>query len=78
MANLRQSNIHDIGRNKQSFTSQNRSAKRSPTTTMLITDSPPVTTDQYHHTETIWRVLLDIISLAICKKNKRINSYFTF
>jgi hypothetical protein len=30
--------------------------------------NPPTTTDQYHHTETIWRVIIDIISLGICKK----------
>jgi hypothetical protein len=28
---------------------------------------PSVTTDQYHHSETIWRIVLDIISLIICK-----------
>lgn len=28
---------------------------------------PPTTTDQYQHRETIWRVLVDIVSLIICR-----------
>ena len=28
--------------------------------------SQPTTTDRYHHRETIWRILIDAISLIIC------------
>jgi len=72
MANQLKRDIHELGRNKQNFITHNIRPQDSPTTTMLITESqstPPVATDQYHHTETIWRIILDIISLIICKIN---------
>ena len=50
---------------------QNAEQEQEPN--MLASQLPPrrnpssVATDQYHHKETIWRILVDIISLIICK-----------
>lgn len=37
--------------------------------TMLVQPESPgtVTTDHIHRTETLWRIIIDVISLAICK-----------
>ncbi|CAF0957456.1 unnamed protein product [Adineta steineri] len=36
-----------------------------PRSELEMINSPPTTTDQFHHSETIWRVILDITSLII-------------
>ncbi|CAF4448599.1 unnamed protein product, partial [Adineta steineri] len=36
-----------------------------PRSELEMINSPSTTTDQFHHSETIWRVILDIISLTI-------------
>ena len=53
--------------------SNSNQQQRSPNRIMFIDGpnaTPPTTTDQYHHTETLWRVIIDIISLGICNKKK--------
>jgi hypothetical protein len=65
---------------KNSFATSNdakiiihQNSKQVQEPNMLASQLPPrrnsssVATDQYHHKETIWRILLDIISLIICK-----------
>ena len=47
--------------------------QRSQNIAMNAVDAQPtsqVATDQYHHKETIWRVILDFISLIICKTSR--------
>jgi phosphatidate phosphatase len=58
--------------NRNIFVEQNPANKnhqqRSTNRNMFTEEpqlNPPTTTDQYHHTETIWRVIIDIISLGI-------------
>ncbi len=58
---------------KQTLIPVDTSKQRSPNAAMIVSESqssPPTTTDQYHHSETIWRVILDIVSLIICKNRK--------
>jgi hypothetical protein len=55
-------------------TIHNTNAQRSANSMMLSREIDPTasastTTDQYHHTETIWRIVIDAISLLICKMN---------
>ena len=68
MAKHRQDDIHSIEIREQHINQPTRAG-------MVILESematPLTTTDRYHHSETIWRVVLDVISLIICK-----NSYF--
>jgi len=67
MAQQRQGDIHAVGTSRQNLI-PNDNPHRSANRTMLVTDSqstPSVATDQYHHSETIWRVITDIISLII-------------
>lgn len=43
-------------------------------TTVMIGEqqhSPPIQTDQFHHRESIWRVVVDIICLLICKEQNK-------
>ena len=66
MAQQREEDIHPLVVTKQTATAD-KSAHRSTDTTMLVPESSSVATDQYHHSETIWRVVIDIVSLIICK-----------
>jgi hypothetical protein len=72
MAKHRQGDIHSLETEKQNIILHDN-ARQSPHTAMVITESQTArastATDQYHHSETIWRVILDIISLIICKLN---------
>ncbi len=70
MAKHRQGDIHSLETEKQNIILRDNT-HRSPHTAMVITESQKgsTATDQYHHSETIWRVILDIISLIICKIN---------
>jgi len=72
MAYPRQGDIQTLGTSRQNLIPHsNNQQHRSPNKNMFIAEpqlTPPTTTDQYHHTETIWRVIIDIISLGICKK----------
>jgi hypothetical protein len=69
MSKQQQEDIRLSGTSQQNIITR-KNEQRPPNSTMIITESqisPPTTTDQYHHTETIWRVITDIISLIICK-----------
>jgi len=67
MAKQRQSDIHALEITHHN-TMNNTNRYDSPKAPMIIADSP-TTTDQYHHSETIWRVFMDITSLIICKND---------
>jgi len=76
MAEQKQVYNHEFATNKQHLINNNTKQYSTQNTTMIMTlpesGTPPTTTDQYHHKETIWRILIDIISLIICKKRKKI------
>lgn len=36
--------------------------------------SPPTTTDHYNHTESIWRIVVDILSLSVRKFDREVTS----
>jgi len=71
MARQNQVYTHELATNQQNLVSNNTNQYSTENTTMIITQpesASKTTNDQYHHTETIWRILVDIISLTICKK----------
>jgi len=72
MARQNQVYTHELATNQQNLVSNNTNQYSTENTTTIMTQPesgpPTTTTDQYHHTETIWRILVDIISLTICKK----------
>jgi hypothetical protein len=72
MAKQNQVYNHEFATNKQHLINNNTNQHSTQNTTVIMTPpesgTPPTTTDQYHHKETIWRILIDIISLIICKK----------
>lgn len=70
MTTHRQADVRAIGGTSK----QNLIPTRPGDTTVMMREnheSLPITIDQYHHTETIWRVVLDVFSLAICNKTKQ-------
>ena len=53
---------------KTSGPTKNQNHSPGSQTMMLQPESPgAVTTDHIHRTETLWRIIIDAISLAICK-----------
>ena len=69
MSRQQQEDIRLSGSSQQHIITH-KNEQRPPNSAMILTGSqiaPPTTTDQYQHTETIWRVITDIISLIICK-----------
>lgn len=75
MAKQRQDGIHQLGTSKQNLITKDTNMHRSDNSNLMLTEptpssTPPVATDQYHHTETIWRVIIDVVTLSICKNKK--------
>jgi hypothetical protein len=69
MSKQHQGDIQLQGTGRESIITYNNE-HRPPNAAMILAESqvtPPTTTDQHYHSETIWRVILDIISLLICK-----------
>lgn len=68
MATHRQNDVRVTGSaSKQNLIPPARNTRPGDTTVMIRENQsmPPVTTDQYQHTETVWRLILDGLSLAI-------------
>ncbi len=82
MAQQHQGNPHALSISNQHLIAYNEKS-RSPNAPTIMTESqatPPVITDQFHHTETIWRIIVDITSLITCKNEnislEKFNFYF--